>query len=220
MSLVLELEQPILLLTVHGHGDVDGAGVDFLGLVDVLHAAPLFDDLCAAGADVHEGLGTLVGLLLAVDLHPFCQVLVIGGLHLGILHLDALDVGAEGGVAAVVRPVGVHHTQLGDGGIPMLGVSEIALEEGQVVQIHSQAVGGEHFLQLVPILADEAVQSSHFGGDVVLLHQGFGLFCRGFPCFHRVDEVTADLLAVLIGQVAQEDVDGGGLHQRPVAASQ
>ena len=37
---------------------------------------------------------------------------------------------------------------------------------------------------------------------MVLLHQGFGLFCRGFPCFHRVDEVTADLLAVLIGQVA------------------
>src|SRR5699024_8055766 len=107
VGLVLEHEEPVLGGAVHLGGDVDGAGVDLLALVQLGEHGPLFQGLGADGGDVHQGLGPLGGLLGAVDLLPGGQIPLIGGLHRRVADLDLVQVGGEGGVAAVVGPVGV-----------------------------------------------------------------------------------------------------------------
>ena len=129
VGLVLEHQQPVLLLAVHRGGDVDGAGVDLLALVDICEQAPLFQDLGPDSGHIHQCLGTDSGLFLAVDLHPRGQIPLIGGLGGVVQDLHLVDVGGEGGVAAVVGPVGVHYPDFGDGGVPVLVIPEIALQE-------------------------------------------------------------------------------------------
>ena len=46
VGLVLEHEQPVLLLAVYIHGNVDRAGVDLLALIQVGQFAALFQHLC------------------------------------------------------------------------------------------------------------------------------------------------------------------------------
>ena len=65
--------------------------------------------------------------------------------------------GAEGGVAAVIRPIGVHHPHLRDGGVPLLLIPEIGLEELQVRQVHGQAVVRQQPGQTVLIQPGEAL---------------------------------------------------------------
>jgi hypothetical protein len=129
MGLVFEHEQPVLLLPVHHGGDVDGAGVDLLALVQLGQLPPLFEELCADGGDIHQGLGALFGLLLPVDLLPGGEIAPIGPLHPGVPDIRPVQMGGKGGVAAVVGPIGVHHPHLGDGGVPALPVPEVVLQE-------------------------------------------------------------------------------------------
>ena len=210
VGLVLEHEQPVLLLPVHLGGHVDGAGVNLLALVQLGEQAPLFQGLGAQGGDVHEGLGPLGGLLRAVDLHPGGQVPLIGGLYVVIGDLHLVQVGGEGGVAAVIRPVGVHHPHLGEGGIAALLVPEVGLEEGEIGQIHGQGVLGQHPLQTRAVQGGEALQHGHGSGDGVVLAEGGGLVQRRLPALHRVDEVAAGLGRLLGGEGPLQHVDGGG----------
>ena len=114
-------------MAVHERLDLDGAGVDLLGLIDILQIAALFEYLGGDGTHVHQRDRALCGLLLAVDLDARGHVAVEGVLNHLILELYVVDLGEEGGVAAVVGPVGVYHPDLGDGGVPPLVIPEIAL---------------------------------------------------------------------------------------------
>ena len=67
------------------------------------------------------------------------HVAVKGFLHHGVVDLHVVQNGAEGGVAAVVGPVGVDHLDLGDGGVPLLR-AEILLAELDVAQVHGEAL--------------------------------------------------------------------------------
>ena len=53
VGLIFEHQQPVLGLAVHRGGDVDGAGIDLLTLVQFRQQAPLFQDLRADGGNVH-----------------------------------------------------------------------------------------------------------------------------------------------------------------------
>ena len=220
MGFVLELEQPVLLGAVHVHGNVNGTGVDFLALVDVFQPAPLLEHLCALGGDVHQGDGPLRGLLGAVDLRLVPQILLIGGLHARVLQLRRVDAGGEGGVAAVVGPVGVHHANLSDGGVALLVLAEIVLQKLQIVQIHGQTHGREQVLQGLLVHGGEAGDRGHLGGHLVALHQGFGLVHGRLPALHGVDEVAAHLIQLRRADGGQEDVHRGGLHQGAVHPGQ
>ena len=135
MGLVLEQEQPVLVLAVHVALDLDGAGVDLVALVEVGQDAALLEGLCADGGHVHQA----AGLFGAAGLLPQGHIPVKRLLHHGVVDLDIVQDGAEGGVAAVVRPVGVDEADLGDGGIPVLAL-EVVLAEDDVGMVHGQAL--------------------------------------------------------------------------------
>ena len=113
-------------------------------------------------------------------------------------------------MAAVIRPVGVHHPHLGEGGIAALLVPEVGLEEGEIGQIHGQGVLGQHPLQTRAVQGGEALQHGHGSGDGVVLAEGGGLVQRRLPALHRVDEIAPGLGRLLGGEGPLQHVDGGG----------
>ncbi|MPN09659.1 hypothetical protein SDC9_156950 [bioreactor metagenome] len=102
VSLVFEHQEPVLNLAVHRGGNVDGTGVDLLALVKVLQNAPLFQRLCPDGGYVHQRLGAEFCLFRTVDLFPGGEIPDISRFHPWVQNLHLVDVGGEGGVAAVV----------------------------------------------------------------------------------------------------------------------
>ena len=186
VGLVLEQQEPVLLAAVGIDLDLHGAGVDLFGLIQFAQLALLFQELGDDGADVHEvdGLGS-------VELLSRGQIVLIGLLEDGAGKLHAVDGGVEGGVAAVVGPIGVDDPQLGHGGVAVLGL-EVVAAEAQVVHVHGQAVIGHHLLQPSLIQGPEAGQGGDGLRDVVGHGQGGEGFQGSLPCLDGVDEVLFD----------------------------
>ena len=207
VGLVLEHEQPVLVVAVHERLDLDGAGVDLLGLIDILQIAALFEHLGGDGTHVHQRDRALCGLLLAVDLDARGHVAVEGVLNHLVLELYVVDLGEEGGVAAVVGPVGVDHADLGDGRVALFGVAEVGLEELEVVEIHRQTHVVQHVGEGSLIHVREADNACHARRDGVLYLEGRGLVHGSLTGVDRVDEVAADLVHVRGSQLAFEDID-------------
>ena len=153
VGLVLEEEEPVLVLPVDVDLDLDGAGVDLLGLVEARELARVFEPLGADGAHVHEA----DGLGVAAQLVAHLEVPVEGGLDRGVVDLHVLELGAKGGVAAVVGPVGVDHADLGDGGVaPLAG--EVVLAELDVGEVHGQAALSDERLEARLVKLAKAVE--------------------------------------------------------------
>ena len=220
VGLVLEHEQPVLVVTVYECLYLDGAGVDLLGLVDVLKVAALLEYLGRDGTHVHQRDRTLCGLFFAVDLDTCRHVAVEGVLNHLILELYVVDLGEEGGVAAVVGPVGIDHAHLSDGGVALFGVAEVSLEELEVVQIHRKPHVMQHLGEGSLIHVRKADNGSDSRRDRVLDLQGRGLVHGRLTGVHGVDEVAADLVHILGGQCAFEDVDLGCCDGRAFAAGE
>ena len=220
VGLVFEHQQPVLRLAVDRGGDVDGAGVDLLALVELRQQAALFQGLCADGGDVHEGLGALGCLFLAVDLHARGQIPLVGGLDRGIVDLHVVDVGGEGGVAAVIGPVSVHHADLGDGGLAALIVAEIALQERQIVQIHGETELITQRIERSAVHRGEALHGAHGGGDVILHAQRLRQLQRCLAALDGVDDILLDRGDLGIRQLALERIHARGAHKRTLALRQ
>ena len=212
VGLVLEQEQPVLVLAADIALDLDGAGVDLLRLVQILQDTLLLQFLGTNGGKVHHA----AGLVLAAQLGAHRHVAVKGLLHHGVVDLHIVQNGAKGGVAAVIGPVGVDHLDLGNGGVALLG-AEVLLTELDVPQIHGQTLfldelGKASLVQLV-----EALQHCHGSGHGVIHLQGLFGLQRSLAGFHRVDDILFDLGHLLGGQSALQQVDTGRAHQRALA---
>ena len=214
VRLVLEEEEPVLVLAVHVNLHLYGAGVDLLGLVEVLELSGVFEPLGADGAHVHEA----DGLGVATELVAHLEVLLEGGLDHGVVDLHVIELGAEGGVTAVVGPVGVDDANLGDGRVAVL-VGEVVLAELEVREIHGEATVHEEGLEAGVVELAEAVE--HLDGlwlGHVHLERSLGGE-RRLARLDRVDDVVLDGGEVLVREVAFEHVDLGGAHVRAVAGA-
>ena len=207
VGLVLKQEQPVLVLAVDIDLHLDGAGVDLLGLVDIGHDAGLLKVLGADGAHVHEADGLGVAAEFVAHLH----VAVEGLLHHGVVDRHVIQDGAEGGVAAVVGPVGVDHTDLGDGGVAVL-IAEVLLAEGDVRLVHGKAALGNKggkagFVELAETV--EHLDGLGLGG----LHvQRLGQVERGDARLDGVHHVVLDGIDGGLVQSARDHIDLGGAH--------
>ena len=156
------------------------------------------------------------GFLVAAQILAHGHVAVKGLLHHSIVDLHIVQNGAEGGVAAVVRPVGVDHPDLGDGGVPVL-TAEIVLAEPDIAQVHGQTLFLDELLQSLFVQLVEAVQHRHGAGDGVLHLQGILLFQACLAGLHRVDDILLDLLHLRLGQAALQQIDAGRADERALA---
>ena len=217
VGLVFEHQQPVLVFSVDCGRDVDGAGVDFLALVQLRELALLFQELGADGGNVHQGLRPLSGLFLSVNRHPGSQVLVISLLHRLVVDGGLVQMGGEGGVPAVIGPVGIHHPDLRNGGIPVLLVPEIGLEEFQIVQVHGKAQFFQQSGKGRLVHGNKALHSGDGLGDGIINGQGLRQGQRGLPALHRVDDVLLDGRQLFLRHLAGKHIDLGGAHRGAVA---
>ena len=102
---------------------------------------------------------------------------------------DVFQFGGEGGVAAVVAPIGVEHTNLGHCGVAVLLAGEIVLNVEEVVESHCQAKAVVKLAQGVLVHILETIEDSHVGRVVENGDKGFGFLLVGKAAVHRVDAV-------------------------------
>ena len=211
VGLILEEEQPVLFLAIVVDGHLDGTGVDLLGLIELVEFALLAEHLSSQGADVHEVHGLRAADALAVG-----KVLVIGILQERVLEGDLVDGGEERRMTAVVGPVGVDHTDLGDGRVSVFRL-EVLLAERDVVEVHGKTEVFYHLCQLFPVFGDEPIHRLHGLRQVHLHGQGLRQFHGRLTGFDGVDDVLLDLGEFFIGDVTGEQVDLRGADARTVA---
>ena len=192
VRLVLEHEKPVLRFAVHSRGDVDGAGVDLLALIEICEISALFERFCANGCHIHKCLGTDGSLLLAVYLNAGSQIAFVGGFRFFIQNLHVVDVRGERGVAAGVRPVGIDHANLSDGGVTVFDVAEMCLQEFQIIQIHRKSKLVQKRGQPSLVKGCEARYSLDSGWNVILHLQRLCLFQGRLARFDGVDNIALD----------------------------
>ena len=153
VGLVLEHEEPLAVIALDV--DVDGAGVDFFGDFLVIHDTRATQFAAHDGAHVHQGAWLVRATVELTQLVVATQRAIQLRGKARLVVLDGGQLGVEGGVAAVVRPVGIQRGQLYLGRSAALG-AEVILDGLQVGQRHGHAVGCEQLGQAFVIQLGEA----------------------------------------------------------------
>ena len=123
-------------------------------------------------------------------------------------------------MAAVVGPVSVHHADLGDGGLAALIIAEIALQERQIVQIHSETEFITQRIERGAVHGGEALHGAHGGGDVILHAQRLRQLQRCLAALDGVDDILLDRGDLGIRQLALKRIHACGAHERTLALRQ
>ena len=90
---------------------------------------------------------------------------------------------------------------------------KIGLAEGDVIQVHGQAIVVDKILQPLFVQLGEALQGGNLGGNFIGNGQGFRNLQGSFPTLHRVNHILLELRQLFLGQIAVQGIDLGGADQ-------
>ena len=119
-------------------------------------------------------------------------------------------------MAAMIRPVRINHADFGNGRIALLR-NKILLTEGNVVCIHSKTILRNKSLQTRTVQRTETVEHSNRRRHIIRSSQRFHGLQRCFAAFNRVDDIFFHSLDIRIRQIAVEQVNACGAHERTLA---
>ena len=212
MGLILKIDEPLLFLSVHIHRHHDAAGVDLIGLLLILEFTLRFQFLHSQQGQIHEADKFIVPSF--VQNLPVLQVFFVSIFYgfpvIALPELHMLQFRGEGGVAAVVGPVGVQHPDLRHGRISFLLPAEILLDVLEVTEGHGQIQGIIELFQLRFLHLCETLKGFHIFRLRKIHHQGLRLLQPGLPGIHRVDAVLLDGGQLAVIHLPLDDVGGGG----------
>ena len=222
VGLILELNEPFLGFAVDRYGDLDRAGVNLVALVEVGDHALFLEGLHAHESHIHQrhdAVGVLAVNLVAGRV-VFLESVLDDRAESRLFDLDLAESCEEGGVAAVVRPVGVDYPELGNARVAVLLVAEVVAAEFEVVERHGKAHRAVVLSHLVVVPADEALNALNVVGNGSFHVERLGLVEGSQTALNGVDKVILYLLLFLVGKVALESDDSRGEHLAPLALSQ
>ena len=211
MRLVFEEQKPRLGHTVDLDIYFHRAGVYLLGFIEAVELAVLLEIFDRYRREIHQAYR-----LRAPELFSDREIFVVGLLQQLVLKLHAVNDGQKCRVAAVIRPVGVDHANLGYRRVAVLGF-EIILTERNVVRVHGETVFFDEVLKPRSVEFDKSVKSSDLGRNVVFYRESLGLFETRLARLDGVDDIFLYPLRVGIGDVADEDVYFRRAYQRALA---
>ena len=216
VCLVFEVDEPLLLVAVDNDGHHDGAGVDLVAWLLVVKDAGLLETFGGEGSDIHQADELVIAasvLLLVIGQilfeSTFKQWPVVSFVKLHILQL-----GGEGGVAAVVAPVGIEHTNLCHCWVALLIVVEVALYMLEVGKSHCQAETVVEFFEFRLGHILEAVENYDIGRLVKVVFESCWLGLVSHTAVNRVHAVFHYSLTLLVVEFAADDVCSGTLDNR------
>ena len=198
MGLVLELEQPFLLHSVHVHIHENAARVVLLALFQIVEQALLPEVARAYGSKFHKAEALAFASQFLAHLVELAQLGLELFAHEGIVHGDGLELGGEGGVAAVVTPIGVEYPQLCLARIAALP-AEVCYNFREVVGVHRQAPFPAEVRIIPGLHLDESAHiSKRLHVHRIRLAEPGEILGAGL---HGIDEVMANGLKVLFGHI-------------------
>ena len=140
MGLVLEIHQPLFSLSVDLHRNYDTAGVDLIGFLLIFQPAFFFQLPHGHQSQIHQADKFIVSSL--ENLLVILQILLIGCFHglavIAVAESHIFKLCGEGGMTAVVGPVGIQHTDLCHGRIAFLFIFIIILNMKKILKGHSK----------------------------------------------------------------------------------
>ena len=119
----------------------------------------------------------------------------------------------------MVGPIGIHHPDLRNGGVPFFLVLKIGLQELQIIQVHGKAQSVQQTGKSLLVQRDKPFHRGHMVGGIVVLRQRRGLIQIGLSGLHRVHQKLLDLLQLCSGQVPGQKIDFCRSHHRPLSAA-
>ena len=134
---VLELQQPFLHFAVHVHVDENGAGVVFFAHLLIVQQTLFLQVTGTDGRQLHKAERFILATQLHADMAELIQFVLNVGFDERVLHLNIFKDSGEGGVTAVVGPIGVQDAQFCLGRVAVL-VSEIIDHASEVVRVHCE----------------------------------------------------------------------------------
>ena len=108
-------------------------------------------------------------------------------------------------MAAVVRPVGIDHADLGERRIAPLAL-EVRLTEGDIVLVHRKRVLLDEVGKPLFVQRQKARERRNFGGNGVIDLKRRGNGEGSFPALHGVDDVLLDRLQIALRNGAVDGV--------------
>ena len=208
VGLILKQQQPGLFLAIHRYSHSHCTGIDLFRLVELIQHTVLPQILAGQSADIHQ-----VDRFGAAKRFTGGKVFVIGTLKKTIFKLHAVNSGIEGGVTAMIGPVGIDHADLGNCGIPAFRL-KIALAESNIIQIHGKAQRLNHFRQVLAIHGQKSLHGCHRFRNRHLHFQSLRHRKACLTAFHRIDHVLADRCDLLSRQCAFQNINSCSTHQR------
>ena len=196
MRFVLEQQQPVFLVSVDLHFDFHRTGVDLFRFVEFFEKSPFFEKFCGNRADIHEvfRFGTAQFL-------PRRQIVVISVLQQFVLELYVVDRRKKRRMTAMIRPIGIDHTDLGERRIALFGF-EIILTELDIVFVHRQRVFFDKGRKSLFVQLQKSVKRFHFRGNRMVDFEGYGNGKTCLAALHGIDNVMFDRGKFRFGYVA------------------
>ena len=212
MRFILEENKPFLghraVAVIHLHGHDDGAGVDFIGFLHILELSFFFQLAHSHESQIHKADELVIPALK--NLLPGIQIALVGAFHgrpvIALTEFHVLQLGGEGGMAAVIRPVGIQHADFRHGRISFFFPGKIVLDMLEILEGHCQAQRGIQSLQLLLGQILETVKNFHIRGFFKHGFQRFRLYHIRFPGIHRVDAVCLYSVKLVIRQLSGNQI--------------
>ena len=140
MGLILEINQPLLGLPVDFNRNYDGAGIDLVRFLLILKFSFFFQLSHSHQRQIHKTDELIISSF--ENLFMVSDILLIGFLNgctiISVFEFYILKLRREGGMTAVIGPVGIQHTDLGHERVTVLLTSEVILDMLEILEGHSQ----------------------------------------------------------------------------------
>ncbi len=212
MGLVLEEDQPLLGLravsVIHFDGDHDGAGVVLVRLFLVREPSVRLELLHAHGRKIHQAHIFVISSL--VEFLSRVEIAQVGGFDdisvIAVLEFHVAQLGGESGVTAVIRPVGVENTDLGDRRVSVLCSGKIFLNEQKVIKSHGEAERAVQIRELVFLHGGKTGEYLDVIRLGIVRLQRLRLFHAGLAGVDGVDAVLLDPVELFVRDIAEQNV--------------
>ena len=185
MGFVLEHKQPLLVFAVNINGYLYRAGVYLFALVKVGEQTVFFQLSYCGCCDIHKAYRLCASAqLLLVELVFFISIFNIRSVNSRIV-----DYRAECSMTAVIRPVGIYHSDFGKSRVSVFTL-EIILAELDIAEIHSKSILLYKLGKLALGKTDKAVKNGNILRNVIFYIKRLVLLKATFSCFNCVDQIV------------------------------
>ena len=215
---IFEEEQPVFLAVDGIDLHLDGAGIDFFRLIQVFQLSFLTESLDSRRCHIHQRHRALRVLAIDMDARLFVVFECFGnrGGKSTIFDFDRRELRGEGGMTAVVGPVGIEHTDFRHSRISLLFITEIVTDHREVVVTHGKAHVRNQSIDPCIIQRADTFDDGYclrvFDGKI----QRFRRSETGFAGLHRIHKEFQDLLAVTFCEMSVKGIDQRTTYTRAV----